>query len=34
MTNALAIGYDWLFSFLSAEGRSKIRTAIIEKGLK
>ncbi|MCX6910362.1 MAG: heparinase II/III family protein [Verrucomicrobia bacterium] len=34
MTNALAIGYDWLFSFLSAEDRATIRTAIIEKGLK
>lgn len=34
MTNALAIGYDWLFSFLSAEDRATIRAAIIEKGLK
>ena len=34
MTCALAIGYDWLFDFLSAEDRATIRTAIIEKGLK
>jgi hypothetical protein len=34
MTNALAIGYDWLFSFLSAEDRATLRAAIIEKGLK
>lgn len=34
MTNALAIGYDWIFGFLSAEDRTKIRTAITEKGLK
>ncbi len=34
MTNALAIGYDWLFGFLSTEDRATIRTAIIEKGLK
>ncbi|MBI5685046.1 MAG: heparinase II/III family protein [Verrucomicrobia bacterium] len=34
MTNALAIGYDWLFGFLSAEDRATIRAAIVEKGLK
>ena len=34
MTNALAIGYDWMFGFLSAEDRATIRTAIVEKGLK
>ncbi|MFZ2640381.1 MAG: heparinase II/III family protein [Verrucomicrobiia bacterium] len=34
MTCALAIGYDWLFDFLSAADRTTIRTAIIEKGLK
>ena len=34
MTNALAIGYDWLFSSLSAEDRATIRAAIVEKGLK
>ncbi len=34
MTNALAIGYDWLFDFLSVQDRLKIRQAIVEKGLK
>jgi len=34
MTNALAIGYDWLFGFLSAEDRAAVRAAIVEKGLK
>jgi hypothetical protein len=34
MTNALAIGYDWLFDYLSAEDRAAIRAAIVEKGLK
>jgi hypothetical protein len=34
MTTALAIGYDWLFDFLSVEDRAAIRTAIVEKGLK
>jgi hypothetical protein len=34
MTNALAIGYDWLFDFLSAEDRAAVRTALVEKGLK
>jgi hypothetical protein len=34
MTTALAIGYDWLFGFLSAEDRATLRAAIIEKGLK
>lgn len=34
MTNALAIGYDWLFDYLSPEDRSIIRRAIIEKGLE
>jgi hypothetical protein len=34
MTNALAIGYDWLFDFLSAEDRVAVRAAIVEKGLK
>jgi hypothetical protein len=31
MTNALAIGYDWLFDFLPAEDRATIRQAIVEK---
>ena len=34
MTHAFGIGYDWLFDVLSAEERTTIRTAIIEKGLK
>jgi hypothetical protein len=33
MTSALAIGYDWLFDYLSPEDRSNIRRAITEKGL-
>jgi hypothetical protein len=34
MTHALAIGYDWLYDYLSPQDRETIRTAIIEKGLK
>ena len=34
MTMALAIGYDWLYHFLSEESRNKIATAIYEKGLR
>jgi hypothetical protein len=34
MTNALAVGYDWLFDFLSEEDRAAVRAAIVEKGLK
>jgi len=34
MSTALAIGYDWLFEFLSDDDRRIIRTALIEKGLK
>lgn len=34
MTLAMAIGYDWLYDKLSPASREKIRTAIIEKGLK
>lgn len=34
MTNALALGYDWLHQDLTATERDTIRTAIIEKGLK
>jgi hypothetical protein len=34
MTTALAIGYDWLFDYLSAEDRATIRNAIVDKGLK
>ena len=34
MTNALGIGYDWLFDYLSVGDRATIRKAIVEKGLK
>lgn len=34
MTNALAIGYDWLYANLTPEDRAVIRAAIVEKGLK
>lgn len=34
MTNALAIGYDWLYADLAPEDRLAIRQAIVEKGLK
>lgn len=34
MTAALALGYDWLFDFLSPEDRRLIRQAIVEKGLQ
>ena len=34
MTHAFAIGYDWLYNDLSADEKTMIREAIIEKGLK
>ncbi|AGK95892.1 heparinase II/III domain-containing protein [Clostridium pasteurianum] len=34
MTNAAAIGYDWLYNYLSANQRAVIRNAILNKGLK
>lgn len=34
MTNAVAIGYDWIFNTLSPQDRATIETAIVEKGLK
>lgn len=34
MSNALGIGYDWLFDFLSPKSREAIRTAIVKKGLE
>ena len=34
MTAALAIGYDWLYDWLSPESRKIIEDAIIEKGLR
>ena len=33
MTMALAIGYDWLYSYLSEKSKDVIKNAIIEKGL-
>jgi hypothetical protein len=34
MTNALAIGYDWLHASLSEEDLATVRAAIVEKGLR
>src|SRR6185437_2044680 len=34
MTNAMAIGYDWLYPVLSPQDRATIRKAIVELGLK
>lgn len=34
MTAAMAIGYDWLYDYLSPESRRIIEDAIIEKGLR
>ena len=34
MTNALAIGYDWLYNDLTNSQRDLIRSAIVSKGLK
>jgi Heparinase II/III-like protein/Domain of unknown function (DUF4962) len=34
MSHALAIGYDWLYDFLSPEDRAAIRAALVEKGLR
>lgn len=34
MTTALAIGYDWLYNWLTPESRKIIEDAIIEKGLR
>ena len=34
MITALAIGYDWLYDWLSPESRKTIEDAIIEKGLR
>jgi hypothetical protein len=33
MTSALALGYDWLYDFLSEEDRAVIQRAIVDKGL-
>ncbi|MBW9145267.1 DUF4962 domain-containing protein [Clostridium sp. CM027] len=34
MTNAVAIGYDWLYDYLSEQQKAIIRNAIVNKGLK
>ncbi len=34
MTNALAIGYDWLHAELTPSERAEIRTALVRKGLE
>ena len=34
MSHAVGVGYDWLFDYLDAQTRDRIRTALIEKGLK
>ena len=34
MAHAVAIGYDWLFDYLPEDSRAKIKTALIELGLK
>ncbi len=34
MTNAVAIGYDWVYGTMSPEERATIRQAIVEKGLR
>lgn len=34
MTNAFAIGYDWLYHYWTPEQREELRTAIVNKGLK
>ncbi|MFD0867686.1 Ig-like domain-containing protein [Paenibacillus residui] len=34
MTHGIALGYDWLYSYLSEEQRATVRQAIVNKGLK
>ncbi|CAM3643212.1 tandem-95 repeat protein [Marinicrinis lubricantis] len=34
MTQGIALGYDWLYHYLSEEQREIVRTAIVNKGLK
>ncbi|MCB2295313.1 heparinase II/III family protein [Clostridium algoriphilum] len=34
MTNAAAIGYDWLYDYLSEEQKTIVRDAIVNRGLK
>ena len=33
MTNAFGLGYDWLYSYLNADQRHIVKSAIVEKGL-
>jgi len=34
MSHAMAIGYDWLFDCLDAPARERIKSALLEKGIK
>ena len=34
MSHAVGIGYDWIYDYLDAETRIRIRTALVEMGLK
>jgi len=34
MSHAVGVGYDWLYDYLDPQTRDRIRTALIEKGLK
>ncbi|MCX7016491.1 MAG: heparinase II/III family protein [Candidatus Sumerlaeota bacterium] len=34
MTNAVGVGYDWLFDYLAAASRETIKASLIEKGLE
>lgn len=34
MSHAVGVGYDWLFDYLDAESRAKIRAGLITNGLK
>ncbi len=34
MSHAVGIGYDWIYHYLDAEARRRIRTALVEMGLK
>jgi hypothetical protein len=34
MSHAFAIGYDWLYDYLTPDERARLRTALVEKGLR
>jgi hypothetical protein len=34
MSHAVAVGYDWLYAYLTAEERKTLREALVEKGMK